>query len=66
MAFFQELIEQLDRKSEMIYKNSATLSINRIKFIFIGQSIYLFKCLKEDIKAVYCHSAYLTYMQSTS
>ena len=24
------------------------------------------KLEKEDIKAVYCHSAYLTYMQSTS
>ena len=26
----------------------------------------LFKIGKEDIKVVYCHSAYITYMQSTS
>ena len=25
-----------------------------------------FKSGKEDVKAVYCHPAYLTYMQSTS
>ena len=25
-----------------------------------------FKLRKEDVKAVYCHPAYLTYMQSTS
>ena len=24
------------------------------------------KCEKEDVKAVYCHPVYLTYMQSTS
>ena len=28
--------------------------------------LYLFKLGKEYVKAIYCYSAYLTYMQSTS
>ena len=34
--------------------------------IYNSQNIEWFKSGKEYVKAVYCHSAYLTYLQSTS
>ena len=66
MAESEELKSLLMKVKEESEKIGLKLSIQKAIVRTGHGTTDLFQLVKEYIKAVYCHPAYLTYMQSTS